>query len=355
MKNQKSKRIVFLIGSMGRGGAERVISILANHYSGKGWKVDIILLLNNRCEYELNKNVSIIPICNQTKTRLRQLPNWISSIRKYVKENKPDRIVSFIARINIITIISCIGLKQSITVSERNDPTKDGRGILVKIGTNLLYPFSNKVVFQTKWAQSCFSNRVQRKSVVISNPVHVLFEEKEKKCKKIVSVGRLIEQKNHSLLINAFKIVHNLYPEYKLYIYGEGRLRDSIERQIDELELTNFVFLPGNVSEVHKRISDAEMFVLSSDYEGLSNALLEAMMMGLPIISTNCAGANEIISNNQNGLLVELGDCNQLAQAMIQLINDKKVAKILGEKGKKAVEYMKTENIITNWEQTIES
>mgnify|MGYP002479589515 CR=1 FL=1 len=353
-EKKATKRIVFLIGGMGKGGAERVISILANHYAKKGWEVDILMLLNNCCEYELNKNIKITSLCKEGKSRIRQLPKWISNIRKYVIENKPDRIVSFVARINIITILSCIGLKQHIIVSERNDPASDGRSIIVRIATRLLYPLAHCVVFQTRWAQSCFSKKIQKKSVIIPNPIQVTLQTSKEKKKKIVAVGRLVEQKNHAMLIRAFKRVHYVHPEYKLYIYGEGDLRDALTKLIQELSLSEAVFLPGKVDNIHEEIADAEMFVLASNYEGLSNALLEAMMIGLPCISTKCAGSNEVINNNHNGILVNLGSEEELVKAICALINDRELAYKLSQNGKKIVESMSADNVIPKWEQTIE-
>lgn len=354
MTTSDSKRIAFFIGSMGKGGAERVISILANSYAERGWKVDILLLLNNVCDYQLNKNINLIPICNENKSRLAHLPKWLFSIRKYVKCKKPDRIVSFVARINLITILSCIGLNQSITISERNDPNADGRSIYIKFLTHLLYPLVNCIVFQTKWAQSCFSKRIQKKSVIIPNPIQVTTTATNVKEKKIVAVGRLMEQKNHSMLIRAFKRVHKNYPEYKLYIYGEGILRRTLENQIQDLKLTESVYLPGNVSNIHQKIANAEMFVLSSNYEGLSNALMEAMMMGIPCISTDCAGSNEVIENSISGLLTKIGNETQLSQAICTLIKDKGYAEKIAEQGMKSVEFMNLNNILGTWISVIE-
>jgi len=349
----KSKRIAFVIGSMGRGGAERVISILANFYASEGWTVDILTLLDDRNEYDLNKNIFVRPICIKGRSRITQLPNWLLSIRKYVNKKKPDVIVSFIARINIITIIACLGLKQRIIISERNDPSADGRSVLVKIATYMLYPLADHIVFQTKWAKSCFSKRIQKKSVIIPNPISVSVSASNEKKRKIVAVGRLIEQKNHTMLINAFKKVHDEYPEYKLYIYGEGKLRDTLTSQIQELGLTECVFLPGNVSNIHEEIADAEMFVLSSNYEGLSNALLEAMMMGLPCISTNCAGSNEVIKHEKNGLLVTIGSEEELSKAMKIIIQDPELAKRIRHNSLLSATVYDSKRVIKVWDDII--
>lgn len=348
-----SKRIVFLIGSMGKGGAERVISILANYYAEKGWQVDILLLLHNCCEYSLNENIRIIPICIENKSRIAQLPKWMYNIRKYVKKEKPDKIVSFIARINIIAILSCVGLNKSLIISERNDPSADGRSVFVRLATQLLYPFARCIVFQTRWAQSCFSKKIQRKSLVIPNPIHITTLASSSTEMKIVSVGRLIEQKNHSMLIHAFKKVHECFPGYRLVIYGEGKLRSELELQIQELKLEKFVSLPGNVLDIHEKLANAEVFVLSSNYEGLSNALLEAMMMGLPSISTDCAGSNEIIIDNYNGRLVGIGKQDQLADAICDTIKNKEKAQKYSVNGRKSVKSMNIENVISKWENVI--
>lgn len=350
---EDNKRITFLIGSMRRGGAERVISILANNYIKRGWNVDIITLLDDSNDYDIDKKVNIIPICQVSKSKLYQLPGWICNIRKHVKENNPDIIVSFIARINIITILSCIGLNKKIIISERNDPKADGRGFLVKILTYMLYPLTNSIIFQTKWAKSCFPKYIQEKGVIIGNPIQVNAEKKNSRIKKIVSVGRLEEQKNHKMLINAFKMVYEKNNEYRLYIYGEGSLRSKLENQIRNLNLQEVVYLPGNFLDIHERISDAKLFILSSKYEGLSNALLEAMMMGIPCISTNCAGSNEIIVNGENGILVDLDNTESLSNSICNIIKNEEKMNQLGICGKKSVEYMKLENIISLWNEII--
>lgn len=351
----ENKKIAFVIGNMQRDGAERVISILAEYYCQNGWHVDILTLLGNKCEYQLNPNINLIPICRENKSYFKNVMFWLRKIRKYVKERKPDKIVSFFARINILTIISCLGLGKSIIVSERNDPTKDGRNFFVKLATYLLYPLANHIVFQTKWAKSCFPEKIQNKSTIIPNPIQITTEALHFKNKKIVSVGRLIEQKNHSLLVKAFEIVHDVHPNYKLYIFGEGKLRDGLKKEIQFMGLQESVFLPGNVVDIHEKIADAEIFVLSSNYEGLSNALLESMLMGLPCISTDCAGSNEIIINNYNGILVPVGDVKELADSVLQLIKHKDKAKTLGINGKKSVQYMKKDNIILKWQNVIDN
>lgn len=135
--NERKRRIAFIIGGMSRGGAERAISILANDYANRGWAVDIIMLLNNRCEYELHNEINLIPIIGPFRNRIAQLPTWISGIRQYLLVNQPDFVVSFIARVNIVTILSCFGYRGRLIVSEWNDPRNDGRSCIVRLATSI--------------------------------------------------------------------------------------------------------------------------------------------------------------------------------------------------------------------------
>lgn len=353
MNDRKNRKITYIAGSMGSGGAERVISILANSYAKDGWEVDIIMLLNNICYYSLHENVKLIPMCNTTKARVLFFPVWIRSLRNYFIQNDPDIIVSFIARINLITIIASLGLNKRIIISERSNPKKDGRSIIIKFMTMVLYPLADKIIFQTRAAQLNFSSRIQKKSQIIPNPIVVESIAKENIDSIIVSVGRLRPEKNHRMLIEAFHKIKKDFPNYKLFIYGEGPLRIILNSQIKKLELEDSVFLPGNVTNIHERISNSEIFVLPSNHEGLSNALLEAMLMGLPCISTNYEGVSEIIEDGQNGIITPIDDVDSMYKSIRALIEDKKKARYLGKEANKSVQKMSIDYILPIWRNAI--
>lgn len=350
-----TKRITFVIGGMTRGGAERVISILANQYVADGWQVDVVMLLLNKVEYKLNKNIRLIDMTNKSKSRILGVPQWVISFRKYVKENNPDILVSFVARINIVVLMATLGLKKKIIISERNDPAMDGRSKGIDILTKILYKKATKIVFQTKRVCEYFSKSLQDHSVIIPNPISVKQIVRNVHVNKIVSVGRLAVQKNQKMLIDAFTGVQEKYPDYQLWIYGEGDLREELEAYINSSCLEEKVFLPGNVSDIHAQISDAEMFVLSSNYEGLSNALLEAMMMGLPCISTDCAGSDEYIENGYNGLLVSVGNRDELYNAMLKFIDDRNLREEIALHGKESVQKCDSSSVVKQWQSVIES
>lgn len=345
-------KIVFVLGSMGRGGAEKVISLLSRHYAEKGWETQIILLLKNTVQYDLHESTKIVDLSGSTNSRIKRLPYWLKSVRSYIKKESPDVILSFAARINIIVQTACFGLKKKIVVSERNDPKSDGRGIVTRILTNLLYPKAKGVVFQTKRAASYFGKL--KNAEIIPNPICVLEYAENIGEKRIVTAGRLTPQKNQKLLISAFAEVGKKHPEYILEIYGEGELKESLENQISELGIENKVFLMGNVKNIHERIKNAQIFVLSSDYEGLSNALLEAMMMGHACVSTNCAGSDEYIQSGENGILVPVGDKEQLTRAMLELIENDDLRMKVSANARKSVSVLQADNIIENWENILE-
>lgn len=346
------KRVSFIIGSMNRGGAERVISILANQYINKGYNVDIIMLLNSGVGYELSEKINLIDFTTN-HSRINSFPYWIKSIRNYSKNYNPDTIISFAARINIITLIATKKLNIPVIVSERNDPKFDGRSKLVDILTTLLYPNSKAIIFQTERAKKYFNKKIQNKGVIITNPISIECVAKSNRNKKIVNVGRYTEQKNQKLLIKAFSKISSEYQDYKLHLYGDGNLREQLRQLIIEFNLEEKIILEGNVSDIHEQISDAEFFVLSSNYEGLSNALLEAMMMGIPCISTDCAGSDEYIINGKTGLLVPKNDEEQLYLAMKRLIEDQNLREQISLESRKFVEKCKVSDVIEKWERYI--
>lgn len=347
-------KIAFFIGSMGRGGAERVISILANHYSQKGWDVEIALLLDCTVGYELDERIKVVNLTVGKGSYLKRMPLWIKKIRNYVKTTKPDRIVSFIGRINVLVLNACRGINIPIIVSERNDPKHDGRGKFMLWLCNKSYKRAAAIVHQTKYEESCFSAELASKSYVVPNPVSVSAFDKSVTPYRIVTAGRLLPQKNHAMLIDAVAMIKPDFPDIKLDIYGDGSLKDNLSNKIKELNMENTVTLMGNVSDLHQRIAEADVFAMTSEFEGLSNALIEAMMLGLVCISTDYPGADEVVHHGENGLLVPCGDAEKLADVLRNLFTDKELNQKLRNNAKEASKRYRTEEVIKLWEAVIE-
>lgn len=343
------RHICFIHIGMARDGAERVIAKLANKYAEKGYKVDIIVLLLDECGYDLHKNVHIESLVRNNKPRYKNICFWIKNIRKFIKKTNPEHVISFSMYVNIFTIISCWGLKKDILISERNDPSSDGRTRLACWLTQCLYPFASKIVFQTERAQKCFSEDIKKKSRIIVNPIDITCEATKFSSNKIVTIGRLEPQKNQELLIRAFSKIYHEYPNMELEIYGKGALHEKLLGMAVNLGIEKNVHFMGSVTDVHRRIQDAMMFVLSSDFEGLSNALLEAMLMGLPCISTNCAGSDEVIKNKDNGLITNVGDEIGLYEAMKLLIEDKELRISISKNAKLSAQRFRSEIVLNDW------
>lgn len=346
-------KITFFIGGMKRGGAERVISILANHYAKKGWNVDIVLLLYPNVQYELNQNINIIDMAAGEGSYIKKVPKWIKKIRKYIIKEKPDRIVSFVGRINMLVLTASIGLKKSIIVSERNDPKNDGRGKIIQKYCNIIYRRAKAIVFQTKYEKSCFSKKLKQ-AYIIPNPVTVNINPILCAKDEIVTAGRLQPQKNQKVLIEAFNVIHKMYPGLKLKIYGDGILKEDLLTQVKEYKLENEVELCGNVNDLHKRIVGSRLFILTSEYEGLSNALIEAMMLGIPCISTDYPGVNEIIKNNYNGVIVKRNDVKDICRGIKKVLENKDFSERISKNALEDSKKYSEKVIIKEWEKVIE-
>ncbi len=320
--NIERKRLFFVCGSMSKGGAERVLSNIANYLTE--CDIYILTLLNFNSDYALNSNVQIIDL-SQTGSYFKNVFYWAKNIRKTIRLYQPDTILSFAGRINILTIISNLGIKNNLIVSERNDPNNDGRSRSLIFLTNLLYNVADIVVFQTEYAKSVFSKKVQGKSLIIPNPINPELSNisGSKIENKIVTVGRLEYQKNHKLLIDAVSNLHEKYPEFVLEIYGKGTLEKELNKQINDLGAQSFVCLKGQVDDIYNHIKSSALFVLPSRFEGVSNALLEAMMLEIPCVTSNYPGSNEIITHNKNGYIFKNEDLDDLIRVIdFALSND---------------------------------
>ena len=348
------KRYIFFIGTLGNGGAERVVSILANKMAEEGMDVEILTYYDRPISYEINEKVKISVVEKITGNR-NKIKN-LFEIRKYFKKNA-QVVISFLAPFNMMAIAANFGTGIPMIVADRNDPSKVPSNKVLRKIRDFLYCFADGVVVQTQKNKAYFSKIVQKKSEVIYNPVNLkeyagisLNLEREK---TIVTAGRLMPQKNQEMMIRAFKTVEDKYPEYQLIIYGEGPKRNDLEQLISELKLEGNVQLPGNTTKLHDCIKAAGMFVLSSDYEGMPNALIEAMCLGLPVISTKVSGATDLIKDHENGILTELNDQGELEAAMLELIENPLLAEKLAKNAVKLNESLELTKIMNQWIQFI--
>lgn len=346
----KEKNIVFISVGLSGGGSERVMSVLANKFVDKGMKVTFLLLKYDKVDYQLDNRIKIKKfIFSEGKKIIDQ----IRFIRSEVKKRNNCTVISFFTYQSFITLIATLGLKCKVIVSERNDPRKTVANRKVNLIRNFLYRFSNNVVFQTRDAVSLFPNYIQKKSVVISNPLKENLPQHYigKRSKRFVAFSRLNKQKNIYMMIDACKKVFSIYDEYYLDIYGVGELKNDLEEYVKICGLTNKVKFKGFKKNIHEEIIDATAFLSSSDYEGVSNSMIEAMAIGLPCICTDCpiGGARMFINHNENGFLVEVNNSDDMANYMKKIIENSYLRDIFSKNAIKIKKELSSDKITKEW------
>lgn len=329
-------KIVFVLPDMPGGGSERVVAMLANEYVKRGYQVAVLLFAGNRVAYPLDKKIEVF-IAGQPSdgNPFIQLKRLIK-MRQFYRKNKRCYIFSFCVRGTIFSVLAAAGIPHRLLVSERNDPTRI-RGQRLR---DWSYRKAEKLILQTEDMRRCFAEDLQLKSAVIPNPIadDMPAPYTGERKKRIVSVGRLEPQKNHKLLLEAFAAFHKVYPEYELHIFGVGGLDKDLRQQAGELGIGDRVAFRGFSSHVQQEIRDSAMFVLPSDYEGISNSMIEALAMGVPVISTDCpvGGSRMYIEDGVSGLLTPVGDRKALTEAMLKIAGNHEFADELSANGVKA-------------------
>lgn len=350
-------KILFYINVFNRGGAERVMSVLANHFAKIGNQVVLVNSYKVDNEYQLNQSIKHLYLdSNNFKSRFHKNYSRIKKLRKILKQEKPDVAISFMAEPNFRLLIASALLKTKTIISIRNDPEKEYCGRVMGMAAKLLFRFADGVVFQTEDAKKWFPTKVQNKSEIIINPVDDSFYSVSYCSKKdIVSIGRLSDQKNQKMLISAFSKIASKTNE-NLYIYGEGPLEKELRKYINDLGMNNRIFLPGIVKNVKDMLSSAKLFVLSSKYEGMPNSLMEAMAVGVPCISSDCpcGGPRMLLNGELNGLLYNAEDEISLSNLMLDLINNKELCEKYSALINKRALSFKTGAICSKWVMFIE-
>lgn len=361
--------LALVINSLGIGGAERVLVRLAEIWANKGHKVSFIIFFEDQTNsYILAKhnNINLINL-GETKplANINYLINFFKIIKriylltKLFKKLKPDLIISFLVGVNITVLLANFWLKRPIIVSERIDPASHIIPSIYKKLRLITYRFANTIVVQTKKIKEYFPINLQSKIVIIPNwikqpeIIKSLETNKANKIKNIISIGRLDQQKNQQLLINAFFKLSVKYPDIILKIYGEGILRDGLQNLINSLNLQDRVFLLGINMDINGALRDADLFVFPSLYEGFSNALCEAMAVGLPVIASNCSGNVDIIEHGMNGLLFNNNEIADLMNCMQLLLDDIGYANRLANQAKNIVNKFNELEVLKLWDQVI--
>lgn len=343
------KRIVVATAGLGGGGAERVALLLANYLVNKGHAVRVISV-DNRMGYFVDPKIDCIIMKSTSKNPYIKNIKKMFEFRKLVKEFSADVLVSFVINEALLT---CNDKKLYKVFTLRNDPYRNLSSRLFVEIRNFVFKKANKVVFQTEDAKKYFEKSIQDKGVVIFNPITdglPYWKEEAYSGKRIITACRLEPQKNLKMMIDGFDVFRKNYPEYTLEIYGEGSQKEEIENYIKDNAIKN-VTLMGYTKSIHEIMATSSMFVMSSDYEGISNSMLEALAIGIPTICTDCpiGGAKTFIESYANGILVPVNDRMALNKALLEIARDKEFAVNLSQKSVLIREELSQDRILDKW------
>lgn len=320
-------KIYLVTNGLTSGGSERVLSLLANSLSTMyGYHVEVIVLMGRDVFYSIDSGVKLV--FAEDECASKSIAKKIIWLRKYLKTSKPDVIIAFLNRVYSLTALASVGLNIPIIASERNDPRHFS--FFYKILIRLTWPLIDHMVVQTQYIKEYYPKYVQRKMSIIVNPVNddvwsiKIASERERK-DIIISVGRLYPQKNQKMLIDAFFEIHKKFPTYKLHIYGEGILRNVLEDKIKEKHLEDSVLLMGRSHEILEKMNESKLLCMTSIYEGMSNVMMEAICIGLPVITTKVSGTDELLEDAKNGYVVEQNDVENFIKKTTKVISDKEL------------------------------
>lgn len=378
---KKIRKIMFHLNSLGRGGAERVVSLLAGEFAEDNYQVVIATEWQEKDEYPILDTVKRIHVGltqkQEQSSRLNKQIYRITNLREAIKEEKPDVIFSFCVKANYRATMAVTGMKVPVIISVRSDPKVSYVGKKKKLVNKLFLNKASGCVFQTEEAQSFFDDVLQKKSTIICNPVNEKFLKATRQIpkKKIVCIGRLVKLKNQILLIKAFERILKKYPDYELYFYGgcseddcEGELLEYVnktevvldfasrESEKQRIPLKEVVHFMGISNTLEKDIADAAMFVLPSNYEGMPNALMEAMTLGIPSISTDCpcGGSRYWIEHMKNGQLFPVGDVDALEKAILFYIMNPEKAEEMGKQAREKLKSATLDKVYVQWKNYME-
>ena len=351
------KKIVFLTNTLEYGGATKILVQIANYMSSE-YEVIILNYGNQEIFYPIDPKVKV-RFAKKTKCNIRKirLITQMLLIRKEIKKIKPTAILAFGNTEKLMALGSTIGSKIKYIISERQDPFS--YSVNKKHTMWLRYILADGCIFQTEGAMKYFPKSVQKKSIVIPNFIQMSPQSFVSSCKKenIISFSARFElkQKRQDVMVEAFEKFVKKFPDYKLIFYGDGLDQKYVEKIVKRKSLTDKVIFAGKTSNVLEKIKESKIFVLTSDYEGIPNVLMEAMALGIPCISTDCSpgGARLLIDNNKNGILTPIANPEKISDALEKMASDSQFADKCALEAMNILEKYSPEKILPVWKKYI--
>lgn len=356
--NTGKMHIALFISALRKGGSERVLVNLAEYLENQGVRVTVVTQYKGEGEYKLSPGIKRVysEITEEEKSGSRMV-NFVRRFRKLRriwKEERPDVILSFIGKNNLMALLTSSFLEIPVVISVRGEPAAEYASGLMRFLARTYFARAAGIVLQTKEAFAFFPERIRKKAVVLKNPLNPSFVRKRFEGERdmcIYAVGRMDANKNHEMLLRAFSGLAADFPLVRLVIYGNGECREPLRELAEQMNLSDRVSLPGAVTDVADKIYKSSVFVLSSFSEGMPNTLIEAMCLGLPVISTDCpcGGPAELIQDGINGLLIPPGDTAALELALRTLLSDGDKADAMGRNAARLLEEYLPEHVDREW------
>lgn len=357
----RTKKVMFVTGGLTDGGAERVIGILASQCAEMGAEVTLVILREKERAYQISDQVQCVQI-KAGNGKLKGIKRIIE-LHRIKKNSTATTVIPFLPIISLYTLASNIGVGKRVILSERADPgtklfaknlsKKDilGNFLTRKLG---FFHLADWMVFQTPDAQAYFGRRLREKSCIIPNPLdteHLPARYTGIREKCIVAAGRFSHEKNFPMLFQAFAQFHKGHPDYRLLLFGDGCLRETYTKMIRELGIAEYVEMPGFVKDLTEQMNRKAMYVSTSDHEGISNSMLEALGMGVPTIVTDCpvGGARMFVENDVNGILIPMGDAEALTRAMNKIADESGYADAISMRATEIRERISAKKICRQW------
>lgn len=312
------KRIYFVTADLSNGGAERVTAILANKLVDEHYDVSVVFMKDDQKVYPLSEKIRLMEYFG-SGAKIKRIAGKILALRRLIKSDPQGVFIAMLPYESLYLFLAGLGCKHTKIYSLRNDPSKL-TGIVNLFVKKVVFPQADHIVFQTPDAMAYFPEKVRKKGAVIANPIDdelpAPFTGTREKA--FVTAGRFTEQKNYPLLLKAFAAFQQQYADWQLKIFGKGKLEQELRAMCRELGIADQVMFCGFSANLPEEINRCAAFVLASDYEGISNAMLEALGSGVPCICTDCpvGGARMFIKNGENGILIPTGDQKALTDAM---------------------------------------
>lgn len=342
-------RIIFLISSMGPGGAERVAATLCNAWAERGDNVTLVATFSGggKAFYEISPSVEFMYLADMVGIKKKNVFNYVQRIlalRRLISDRRPDVIVSFLANVNVTAVFSSAFLRIPLIVCERSDPSICPYPRLLTLLCKISYRFADVLAVQTESVAAKIVNVYPGLGMVrvIPNPlpeaIKTICLQSSPARKILLSLGRLSQEKQIDKLLKAFSEVAPFFVDWDLHIYGDGPLKTRLDEQIKDAKLNTRVKLKGSTELPWKVMARADAFVMVSAYEGFPNALLEAMGVGLPCIVFDCpSGPREITRDGKDAILIPLSDHERLVSALFKLMGDAGLRDALGAQARTSV------------------